>query len=269
MESFVADAVPGVSGAEPQPLNEAAGAGEISLSALSEADEPEARTVEPQADADAQPLERTRDDGAQATVLDQQAFDTALGKRLARERERHERTPEYRLGSMLLAERMRADGLSAEEAYERILRERNERKAQEYADNPKSFYEDYLNDRQSGRRETVPGSEAERLAGEMAAAERAGLVPAGFDAKRDLDGGFVANLQRFGAEAALAIWSAARTASDQAEAQRHREAPRPMRVAGGEVSAPKLDFAAMSADEFRQLEARIEAAQRKGRRVTL
>ena len=245
----------------------AAGVDEISLSDLMQSDASETGTVVEQPEADAQPGAQPRDDDAQEPIKDQRDFNLALRARLEREREKFQRTPEYLAGQMLLQERMAKDGISAEEALDRIRRERNTERAQEYAKNPAAFYEDYLNNRQTAPTTAPQASEAETLAQQMTAAGEAGLIPPSFDPKRDMNAAFVGNLQRYGAEAALEIWKAQQSTAVQTEVQRQKAAPRPMRVGGGGVTAPKLDFENMSSEEFAKIDKQIEQSLRMGRKV--
>jgi hypothetical protein len=245
----------------------AAGVDDISLSDLMQSDVSETGTVVEQPEADAQPEAQPRDDDAQEPIKDQRDFNLALRARLEREREKFQKTPEFLAGQMLLRERMAKDGISAEEALDRIRRERNTEKAQEYAKNPTAFYEDYLNNRQTAYEPRPQMTEAESLAQQMTAAHDAGLVPPSFDPRRDMTAAFVGNLQRYGAEAALEIWKAQQNAATQAEVQRQKAAPRPMRVGGGSAPAPKLDFENMSSEEFAKIDKQIEQSLRMGRRV--
>ncbi len=263
MENTVANEAIDAVETEQQYDDGAAGVDEINLSDLMQSDNPENETVGGQPDAAAE----SRDDGAQDTGRDQDAIDAALRKRLAAEREKFQRTPEFLAGQMLLQERMAKDGISAAEALERIRRERNTERAQEYVKNPAAFYEDYLNNRQTAPPPAPQASEAETLAQQMTAAGEAGLIPPSFDPKRDMNAAFVGNLQRYGAEAALEIWKAQQSTAVQTEVQRQKAAPRPMRVGGGSVSAPKLDFENMTDEEFAKIDKQIEQSLRMGRRV--
>lgn len=245
-----------------------AGVDEISLSDLVQPDESDSKTVE-HSEADAPKDEQPSDDGSKDQIKNQKSFDDALKNRLEYERKRLEKLPQYRLGKMLLEERMRAENVDAEKAFALITKEHDSAKAQEYAKNPQSFFEDYLNSqRQSAPEPQAAENEAEALAKQMIEAQNAGMIPASFNPKVDITPDFLRSLQQYGAPAAFAIWDAKRQVAEQAEIERQKSAPKPMPVSGSTKTHKKLDFSSMSSKEFWDLENKIQEAKRSGKKVT-
>ena len=208
-------------------------------------------------------------DGAQRSQKD---IDAAFGKRFAQERRKFEQTDEYRLGSMLLNERAKRDGITKAEAFARIQQERVEATAEEYAKNPKAFYKDYLNAQQSPAPaqpsgEETPQDQAKRIGETLAGMYQRGELPKGFDIK-SLDQDTYNNIVEYGAPAAMRIWAAEH--GPERELARRQSGPAPMRPTSGasQKSAP-TDFSKLSTEEWRKKRAEIKRAVLDGKRVHL
>lgn len=90
-------------------------------------------------------IQQPQDDAASGKGFrSQEDFDRVLGRRLGDERRRYESSPEYMLGQQLIRERAARDGITAQEAYQRIQNDHVQQKAEQYAKDPKAFYADYL-----------------------------------------------------------------------------------------------------------------------------
>ena len=208
-------------------------------------------------------------DGAQRSQKD---IDAAFGKRFAQERRKFEQTDEYRLGSMILDERAKRDGITKAEAFARIQQERVDATAEEYAKNPKAFYRDYLNAQQrpapaqESEAET-PQAQAKRIGETLAGMHQRGELPDGFDIKA-LDRDTYANIVEYGAPAAMRIWAAEH--GPARELARRQSGPAPMRPTSGasQQSAP-TDYSKISTEEWRKKQAEIKRAVLDGKRVRL
>ena len=259
-----------------EPAAETFGGEEIDVADLMR--NPAQGTVEPPA-AESEPAAESHSDGAQPErpIQNQTDFNAALKTRLTEKEatvsRRFLESPEYQLGRMLLADRMQRDGVSAEEAAQRIRKERIDQRAQQYQQNPQEFYKDYL---QSQTQPTKPAQqqpaqqdEASSLAQQLYDAKQAGILPDGFDPDKHITREFISDVQRFGVEAAARILQAqsASTGSIVSELERRQRQPQPIRPTGGSVAAPKVDFENMSDADFAALDAKIGAAMAKGKRV--
>lgn len=259
-----------------EPAAETFGGEEIDVADLMS--NPAQGTVEPPA-AENAPAAESHSDGAQPErpIQNQTDFNAALKTRLLEKEatvsKRFQESPEYQLGRTLLADRMQRDGVSAEEAAQRIRKERIDQRAQQYQQNPQEFYKDYL---QSQTQPTKPAQqqpaqqdEASSLAQQLYDAKQAGILPDGFDPDKHITREFISDVQRFGVEAAARILQvqSASTGSIVSELERRQRQPQPIRPTGGSVAAPKVDFENMSDAEFAALDAKIGAAMAKGKRV--
>lgn len=240
--------------------------GTVETSGVESAQEPEARS-----------------DGAEPErpIRNQTDFNAALKTRLAEKEatvsRQYSNSPEYQLGKILLAERMQKDGVSAEVAAQRIRQERIDQRAQQYQQNPQEFYKDYLQDKnqpsqppQQQPQQQSQTDEASTLAQQLYDAKQSGILPEGFDPNKHITREFIADVQRFGVEAAAAIFQAKSTSTGSivTELERRQRQPQPIRPTGGSVPAQKVDFRNMSIEDFEALDAKVSAEMARGRRVT-
>lgn len=199
-------------------------------------------------------------------ITNQKDFNKALNARLGEERtrltRRYEQSPEYMLGKQLLEERMRKDGLTADAAYQTIRNEQIQAQAKNYKDNPASFYEDWLRSQsQPQRQSTEPTPQtAESLTSQLMDARARGVMPEDFQ-PNDITADFIANVQKYGMDGALAVWDntrpqQARTAIVN-ELERRQNMPQPMRSNGDFVAPRPPDFAHMSSEEFKKWDAAL------------
>ena len=219
-------------------------------------------------DAEPAPEAETHDGSADAQITNQKDFNKALGARLGEERDRltrrYENSPEYQLGKQMLAERMRRDNLSADDAYKAILDENIKAQAKQFKDNPEQFYEHMLrsqNQRQQVQQTPSHEQTAMNLTQQLIDAGNRGAMPENFT-PQDITPEFISNAQAYGIDAALVMWSnrAAGTREDVvAELTRRQSMPVPMRSTGDNVAPRPVDFEHMSKEEF----ARYEAALKK------
>lgn len=206
------------------------------------------------------------------TAQTQTDFDKVLGKRLYDERSKQEArwrsTPQYLLGEELLKERMAKDNLSEADAYERIRAERRDAKAQQYARNPQEFYNDYLAEKEQPRQTQQSGGAEEFTR----ALIEAGAPDMGFTAD-DITASFTEDVQKYGVQAALAMWQRTREAGTRAQAREQmnvqRSLPRPHTVQGQPAGAPAYDYSTMSDEDFDKVIAKLNQATLDGRRVKL
>ena len=212
-------------------------------------------------------------DGAQ--YKSQKDIDAAFGKRLAKEREKFERSPEWQLGSLYLDERAQRDGVSREEAYRRIQQERIDAKADAYAKDPKQFYRDLLQGTASNPQrqpafqppaQEDPEAQAKRVGEEIANMYKAGTLPAGFDFKK-LDQDTYNNIVEYGGPAAMRIWAAEHGPAQ--ELSRRQSGPAPMRPTSSNQRNAPPDYQAMSSEDYYKKKAEIRKAMLDGKRVRL
>ena len=213
-------------------------------------------------------------DGAQ--FKSQKDIDAAFGKRLAKEREKYEQSPEWQLGALYLDERAKRDGISRNEAYQRIQQERLDAKADAYARDPKQFYKDLLSGNatpqqrqpsfQPAQAET-PEAQAQRVGAELANMYKAGQLPQGFDIQQSLDQDTYNNIVEYGAPAAMRIWAAEH--GPAAELARRQSGPAPMRPTSSNKQSAPTDFSTISQEEWFKKRAEIRKAALDGKRVRL
>lgn len=206
--------------------------------------------------------------------MTQKSFARRLAQTRERDRASFEQEPAYQLGSMLLQQRMNKDGITAEEAFQRIQSERVTQLASEYAKNPQAAYEAMLRgEMQPFHHQPILPTKAETdaryLADQLIEAKENGALPDGF-APEHINAEFAANAQRYGVEAALQLWNAKHASVDSvvSEMQRRKAAPQPMRPVNTDVQVPVIDFSSMSSEEFRKYDEAFARAARDGRRVT-
>ena len=207
---------------------------------------------------------------AQEQADTQTDFDRVLGKRLYDERAKQEQrwksSPQYRLGEELLRERMAKANLNEQDAYAQILAERRDQKAQQYASNPQEFYKDYLAEREPKQTQSGGAEEFTR------ALIEAGAPDMGFTAE-DITASFTEDVQKYGVQAALAMWQRTRDAGTRAQAREQmnvqRSLPRSHTVQGQPAGAPVYDYSTMSDADFDKVMAKLNQATLDGRRVKL
>lgn len=213
-------------------------------------------------------------DGAQ--FQSQKDIDAAFGKRLAKERQKYERSAEYQLGQMLLNERAQREGITPAEAYQRIQQERLDAKADAYAKDPKQFYKDLLSgntpvpQRQTAFQQPAtetPQAQAQRVGEELASMYKAGALPDGFDINTSLDQDTYSNIVQYGAPAAMRIWAAEH--GPAAELARRQSGPAPMRPTSSNKQSAPTDFSTISQEEWFKKRAEIRKAALDGKRVRL
>lgn len=207
----------------------------------------------------------------------QKDIDKAFGQRLAHERQKYEQSDAYRLGSMILEDRARRDGITPAEAFQRIQEERLDATAEAYAKDQKQFYKDLLKNNlgrpsnPSPIRED-PRDQARRVGEAIAEMNQRGTLPAGFDIQKDLDQATYDDIVQYGPEAAMRMWEMRLERPDPAiaELQRRQAGPAPMRPTSGasQQSAP-TDFSKLTTEEYRKKQAEINRAILDGKRVRL
>lgn len=212
-------------------------------------------------------------DGAQPQS--QKDIDAAFGKRLAKERQKYEQSPEWQLGAMYLDERAKRDGVSRAEAFQRIQQERIDAKADTYAKNPKEFYKDFLQGTQGQPAfqqpqplaYEEPKAQAKRVGEELANMYREGTLPDGFDIRSSLDQDTYNNIVEYGAHAAMRIWAAEHGPAQ--ELARRQSGPAPMRPTSSNKQSGPTDYSQMSTEEFFKKRAEIQKALLDGKKVRL
>jgi hypothetical protein len=217
-------------------------------------------TVERPEEAATPPAENAPDNGAKARD-GQREIDRAIGARLAKERSKYESSEAYRLGEMLLNERAKRDNVSRAEAFKRIQDERDKETAETYAKDPTRFYQDYLKDKrtpQAAPNDT--GSEARRIGDELLEMQSNGELPEGFDMSK-IDRSFYNDMATNGVKAAVDAWKV------NAEMERRKNGPKPMRPTGSNPKAAPYDFTKMSDEEFLKLKEKVKAARLSGKTV--
>ena len=206
----------------------------------------------------------------------QKDIDKAFGQRLAKERQKYERSAEYQLGQMLLNERAQREGITPAEAYQRIQQERLDAKADAYAKDPKQFYKDLLSgntpvpQRQTAFQQPAtetPQAQAQRVGEELANMYKAGALPQGFDIQQNLDQDTYNNIVEYGAPAAMRIWAAEH--GPAAELARRQSGPAPMRPTSSNKQSAPTDFSTISQEEWFKKRAEIRKAALDGKRVRL
>lgn len=213
-------------------------------------------------------------DGAQ--FKSQKDIDAAFGKRLAKEREKYEQSPEWQLGALYLDERAKRDGISRNEAYQRIQQERLDAKADAYARDPKQFYKDLLSGNatpqqrqpsfQPAQAET-PEAQAQRVGAELANMYKAGQLPQGFDIQQSLDQDTYNNIVEYGAPAAMRIWAAEHGPAQ--ELARRQSGPAPMRPTSSNKQSAPTDYSAISSADYYKKRAEIRQAVLNNKKVRL
>jgi len=227
-------------------------------------------TAEPQP-ADEPAAEPAHDGDAKPKIENQKDFNYALNRRLEDERKkyarRYESSDEYQIGKMLLQDRAAKDGITVQEARRRIESERIEAQAKQYAENPQSFYQDYIRAKQP--EQTPIQDPAMNLSQQIIEARESGVLPEEFSPEH-VNSDFVENVQRYGIEAASKIWQAQQSPkvavdSIADEIEKRRNMPKPMNPASGNVTPPRINFSDMSSEEFWKLDAKIKEAQLRGK----
>lgn len=227
-------------------------------------------TAEPQA-ADEQGAEHTQDGAAKPKIENKTDFHYVLNRRLEDERKkyakRYESSDEYQIGKMLLQDRAAKDGISVQEARRRIESERIEAQAKQYAENPQSFYQDYIRAKQP--EQTPIQDPAMNLSQQIIEARESGVLPEEFSPEH-VNSDFVENVQRYGIEAASKIWQAQQPSKVEAdriadEIEKRRNMPKPMNPVSGNVTPPRTNFSEMSSEEFWKLEKQVQEARLRGK----
>lgn len=237
--------------------------------------EPESPTVASDPVATDQP---TQDDAAKGGkgFLTQEDFDKALGERLQRERTRHESTPEYLLGQQLIRERAAREGITPQEAYQRIRNDHVQQKAEQYAKDPKAFYADYLTQQYQPQQTPPTFNQPVSAASLTQQLIDAGAPSMGFQ-PHHITAQFAADAQQYGVQAALAFWQRSQQAAPQratedaviAQIEQRKRAPQPIRPTTNGGAVPSHDYQNMSSEDFQKLEAALKQATLDGRRVRL
>lgn len=214
-------------------------------------------------------------DGAQ--FKSQKDIDAAFGKRLAKEREKYEQSPEWQLGALYLDERAKRDGISRNEAYQRIQQERLDAKADAYARDPKQFYKDLLSGNatpqqrqpsfQPAPQSETPESQAQRVGAELANMYKAGQLPQGFDIQQSLDQDTYNNIVEYGAPAAMRIWAAEHGPAQ--ELARRQSGPAPMRPTSSNKQSAPTDYNNVSSADYFKKREEIRKAILDGKKVRL
>lgn len=211
-------------------------------------------------------------DGAQ--FKSQKDIDAAFGKRLAKEREKYEQSPEWQLGALYLDERAKRDGISRNEAYQRIQQERLDAKADAYARDPKQFYKDLLSGnatpqprQPSFQQAETPEAQAQRVGAELANMYKAGQLPQGFDIQQSLDQDTYNNIVEYGAPAAMRIWAAEHGPAQ--ELARRQSGPAPMRPTSSNKQSAPPDYSSISSADYYKKKAEIRQAMLNGKKVRL
>lgn len=238
-------------------------------------DESQPPTVAPEPVATVQ---NTQDDAAKGGkgFIPQADFDRILGARLRDERVRHEASPEFMLGQQLIRERAARDGVTAEEAYRRITNDHVQQRAEQYVKDPKSFYTDMLTQQlqpqtpQTPQTSPTPNTPADAatLTQQLIAA---GAMDMGFQPQH-ITPQFAADAQQYGVQTALLLWQRGQAPTQDAVVatlEQRKRAPQPMRPMSNGGTVPTRDYASMSSEEFRKLEAKLQQATLDGRRVRL
>lgn len=211
-------------------------------------------------------------DGAQ--FKSQKDIDAAFGKRLAKEREKYEQSPEWQLGALYLDERAKRDGISRNEAYQRIQQERLDAKADAYARDPKQFYKDLLSGNATPQQrqpsfqqaETLE-AQAQRVGAELANMYKAGQLPQGFDIQQSLDQDTYNNIVEYGAPAAMRIWAAEHGPAQ--ELARRQSGPAPMRPTSSNKQSAPTDYNNVSSADYFKKREEIRKAILDGKKVRL
>lgn len=213
-------------------------------------------------------------DGAQ--YQSQKDIDAAFGKRIAKVRQQYEQSGEYTLGAMLLDERAKRDGITREEAFQRIQQERLDATADAYAKDPKQFYRDLLQgnvttpQRQPAfqpAQAEAPQAQAKRVGEELANMYKAGQLPEGFDIRQNLDQDTYNNIVEYGAPAAMRIWAAEH--GPTVELARRQSGPAPMRPTSSNKQSGPVDYSTISTEDYRKKKDQIRQAMLNGKRVRL
>lgn len=214
-------------------------------------------------------------DGAQ--FKSQKDIDAAFGKRLAKEREKYEQSPEWQLGALYLDERAKRDGISRNEAYQRIQQERLDAKADAYARDPKQFYKDLLSGNatpqqrqpsfQAAPQSETPEAQAQRVGAELANMYKAGQLPQGFDIQQSLDQDTYNNIVEYGAPAAMRIWAAEHGPAQ--ELARRQSGPAPMRPTSSNKQSAPTDYSAISSADYYKKRDEIRQAVLNNKKVRL
>jgi len=209
---------------------------------------------------------------AEQNITSQKDFNNALRARLGEERDkmtrRYEQSPEYMLGKQMLEQRMRKDGTTADVAYQAIRNEQIQSQANTYKENPAAFYEDWLRSQsqppQRQKQETVTPT-AESLTSQLLDARERGVMPADFQ-PNDITADFIANVQKYGMDGALAVWDNTRPQHARSaivsELERRQQMPQPMRSNGDFVAPRPVDFKNMSSEEFAKWDAALSKRYR-------
>ena len=237
---------------------------------------------EPQEETVVQPA----DDGQLPKVTNQKDFNAALSQRLAgentkgynRAKAEYEASPEMQLVRALIQDRAREKGITEQQALAELQNDRIKQVSENYARNPAQFYEDMLRGRNplnAQQPQYDASAQANEMARQMADAIRAGEIPEGFDVQH-LDNDFMEAYREFGnVRVALRLWQAEHKSDVQAkqiatELQRRQKAPKPMSPTSANPQSPQPpDYANMSSEDFRKLEAKIKQAELQGKKVRL
>lgn len=220
-------------------------------------------------------VQPTQDDAAHGGkgYLTQEEVNQIIGQRLGDERRKYEATPEYLLGQQLIRERAARENISAAEAYNRIRNDHVQSKAEQYAQNPKDFYADYLTQQLQPQTPPTPQitnvpNSASSLTQQLIAA---GAMDMGFQPQH-ITPQFAADAQQYGVPTALLLWQRGQAPTQDAVVatlEQRKRAPQPMRPMSNGGTVPTRDYASMSSEEFRKLEAKLQQATLDGRRVRL
>lgn len=218
-------------------------------------------------------IQQPQDDAASGKGFrSQEDFNRVLGQRLGDERRKYEASPEYMLGQQLIRERAARDGITAQEAYQRIQNDHVQQKAEQYAKDPKAFYADYLT--QQNRPYTPTPQPASQPADAASLTQQliaAGAMDMGFQPQH-ITPQFAADAQQYGVQTALLLWQRGNAPTQDAvvaQLEQRKRAPQPMRPMSNGAATPTRDYASMSSEEFRKLEAKLKQATLDGRRVKL
>jgi len=219
-------------------------------------------------------------------VTNQKDFNAALSQRLAgentkgynRAKAEYEASPEMQFVRALIADRAREKGITEQQALAELQNDRIKQVSENYAKNPAQFYEDMLRGRNplnAPQPQYDANAQATEMARQMADAIRAGEIPEGFDVQH-LDTDFMDAYREFGnVRMALRLWQAEHKSDVQArqiasELQRRQKAPKPMSPTSANPQSPQPpDYANMSSEDFKKLEAKIKQAELQGKKVRL
>lgn len=183
----------------------------------------------------------------------------------------------YELGREILDEFMRQGNMNEADALKAIREQRIKSKAALFKDNPEAFFEEQLRAREQRVEDPddtpSSGGDAEQVFRDLMGEINSGKVPQEFDIRSymknpDLAREFLMLREKLGVEKACEIAMRMTASAKQTRAQTNAALPKSIGT-NNSYSPQKLDYMAMSSEDFRKVAERVKKASASGKRVEI